>query len=83
MVSETSQMLRRVIGEDIQLVTKLSDAVDNSRLDPDQVTQVILNLAVNARDAMPEGGTLHIETANVDWMTPTPRRILRCSPAAT
>ena len=65
-VSETSHMLRRVIGEDIQLVTKLSDAVDNSRLDPDQVSQVILNLAVNARDAMPEGGTLHIETANVE-----------------
>jgi len=65
-VSETSHMLRRVIGEDIQLVTKLGDNVDNSRLDPDQVAQVILNLAVNARDAMPEGGTLHIETSNID-----------------
>ena len=65
-VSEISHMLRSVIGEDMELVTKLSDAVDNSRLDPDQVAQVILNLAVNARDAMPEGGTLHIETANVE-----------------
>jgi len=65
-VGETIQMLRRVIGEDIQLVTKLAATVDNSRLDPDQVGQVILNLAVNARDAMPEGGTLHIETVNVD-----------------
>ena len=65
-VSETSHMLRQVIGEDIQLITKLSDAVDNSRLDPDQVAQVILNLAVNARDAMPQGGTLHIETNNVE-----------------
>jgi len=65
-VSETLQMLRRVIGEDIQLVTRLSSTVNNSRLDPDQVAQVILNLAVNARDAMPEGGTLHIETANVE-----------------
>ena len=65
-VNEVSHMLRRVIGEDIQLVTKLSDSVENSRLDPDQVAQVILNLAVNARDAMPEGGTLHIETTNVD-----------------
>ena len=65
-VGETSHMLRRVIGEDIQLVTNLCDTVANSRLDPDQVVQVILNLAVNARDAMPEGGTLHIETANVE-----------------
>ena len=65
-VSETTQMLRRVIGEDIQLVTKLGKNVDNSRLDPDQVTQVILNLAVNARDAMPEGGTLHLETDTVE-----------------
>jgi two-component system, cell cycle sensor histidine kinase and response regulator CckA len=65
-VSETSHMLRHVIGEDIQLVTKLSDKTDNSRLDPDQVAQVILNLAVNARDAMPQGGTLQIETANVE-----------------
>jgi two-component system, cell cycle sensor histidine kinase and response regulator CckA len=65
-VSETSHMLRRVIGEDVQLVTKLCDKVHNSRLDPDQVAQVMLNLAVNARDAMPEGGTLHIETSNVE-----------------
>jgi len=65
-VGETTHMLRRVIGEDVQLVTKLSDAVDNSRLDADQVGQVILNLAVNARDAMPEGGTLQIETSNVE-----------------
>ncbi len=65
-VSETTHMLRHVIGEDVQLVTKLSDTTYNSRLDPDQVAQVILNLAVNARDAMPEGGTLQIETANVE-----------------
>ncbi len=65
-VGETSHMLRRVIGEDIQLVTNLSNTVDNARLDPDQVAQVMLNLAVNARDAMPDGGTLHIETSNVD-----------------
>jgi nitrogen-specific signal transduction histidine kinase/CheY-like chemotaxis protein len=65
-VSETTQMLRRVIGEDIELVTNLAETIENSRLDPDQVAQVILNLAVNARDAMPQGGTLHIETTNVD-----------------
>ena len=64
-VGETTHMLRRVIGEDIQLVTNLADTVENSRLDPDQLTQVILNLAVNARDAMPQGGMLHLETATV------------------
>jgi two-component system, cell cycle sensor histidine kinase and response regulator CckA len=65
-VSETTQMLRRVIGEDIELVTNLAEDLENAKLDPDQLTQIILNLAVNARDAMPEGGTLHIETATVD-----------------
>ena len=65
-VTETSHMLRRIIGEDIRLVTNLCDTLENSRLDPNQVGQVILNLAVNARDAMPEGGTLHLETSNVN-----------------
>jgi len=65
-VKETTSMLRRVIGEDIRLVTTLADDIENSRLDPDQVGQVILNLAVNARDAMPTGGMLHIETAMVE-----------------
>ncbi len=63
-VNETAHMLRRVIGEDIELVTELASDVENSKLDPDQVTQVILNLAVNARDAMPQGGTLHIATSS-------------------
>ncbi len=65
-MGETSHMLRRVIGEDIQLITKLSPDLYNSHLDPDQLSQVILNLAVNARDAMPDGGVLHLETANAE-----------------
>ena len=80
-VSETSHMLRRIIGEDIRLVTKLCETLENSRLDPDQVGQVILNLAVNARDAMPGGGVLHLETSNVlNWTMPTLRSIRRSQP---
>jgi len=65
-VSDTLHMLRRIIGEDIELVTKLAGQLANTKLDPDQLGQVVLNLAVNARDAMPDGGTLHIQTANVE-----------------
>ena len=63
-VTDTLHMLRRIIGEDIQVETRLAQDLANCNLDPDQLVQVILNLAVNSRDAMPGGGTLHIETAN-------------------
>ncbi len=65
-VADTSHMLQRIIGEDVLLVTKLLPELENSRLDSDQFGQVIMNLAINARDAMPNGGTLHIETDNVE-----------------
>jgi nitrogen-specific signal transduction histidine kinase/CheY-like chemotaxis protein len=63
-VIDTTHLLQRVIGEDVELSTHLAESLENCKLDPDQVTQVIMNLAVNARDAMPQGGMLHIETKN-------------------
>jgi two-component system cell cycle sensor histidine kinase/response regulator CckA len=65
-VANMDRMLRRLIGEDIDLVTVLGPALDRVRADPGQIEQVIMNLAINARDAMPSGGKLTIETANAD-----------------
>ncbi len=65
-VTDTLRLLRRTIGEDIEVITRLDSQLHNSRLDPDQLGQVIMNLAINSRDAMPDGGTLEIETRNVD-----------------
>ncbi len=65
-VNDTLHMLRRIIGEDVQLEPRLAEQLGNASLDPDQLTQIVFNLAVNARDAMPEGGILRIETANAE-----------------
>jgi len=65
-VANLDKMLRRIIGEDIDLVTVLGHDLGAVQADPGQIEQVVMNLAANARDAMPQGGKLTIETANAD-----------------
>ncbi len=79
-VIDMDNMLRRLIGEDIDLITFIDQELGFVKADPGQIEQIIMNLAVNAQDAMPTGGNLTIETANVSLDQPYARSHMDVSP---
>jgi PAS domain S-box-containing protein len=68
-VIDTEKMLRRLISENVALSTRLDASLGHTRADPSQLAQILLNLAVNSRDAMPSGGAITIATGNVELLT--------------
>ena len=81
-VIDLEKMLRRVIGEDVELSIRLAEDLSNIEVDLGQIEQVIMNLAVNARDAMPQGGSLILETGNVNVDERTTSRYPDLQPGA-
>ncbi|MCL4859464.1 MAG: PAS domain S-box protein [Caldilineaceae bacterium] len=79
-VGNIEKMVRRLIGEDVVLTSVLQPNLSRIKVDPGQIEQVIINLAVNARDAMPAGGRLTIETADVEISDEQSRHKFDCRP---
>jgi PAS domain S-box-containing protein len=73
-VTETTRLLQRLIGEDIRIVTRLATGLGSVKADPGQIEQVLVNLTLNARDAMPTGGELVVRTMNTELSEEDARR---------
>jgi signal transduction histidine kinase/CheY-like chemotaxis protein len=82
LLTNLDKMLRRVIGEDIELVTKTAEGLGKVKADPGQIEQVIVNLTLNARDAMPGGGKLVFETANAELDQEYARNHIQAAPGS-
>jgi two-component system, cell cycle sensor histidine kinase and response regulator CckA len=82
LILNVEKLLRRLIGEDIDLTASLAPALGLVKVDPGQIEQVLMNLAVNARHAMPNGGRLTIETRDVVLSADTARQYLGMAPGA-
>ena len=81
-VANTLKMLSRLVGEDVELVSKLYPDLGKVKVDPNQIEQVLMNLVVNAREAMPNGGRLVIETANARLTENDARQQAEVAPGA-
>ena len=82
LVAGVSKMLKRLIGEDIDLAAKSVADLGSVRADPGELEQVLMNLVVNARDAMPDGGKITIETANIELAIRASQHETQTSPSA-
>jgi signal transduction histidine kinase len=80
LLTNLNKMLRRAIGENIELVNKMAKGLGRVKADPGQIEQIVVNLTVNARDAMPNGGNLVLETANVELDQEYARSHIRVTP---
>src|ERR1035441_2914063 len=79
-IADMKKLLQRLLGEDINLITRLDPRLGNVHMDESSIEQVILNLALNARDAMPKGGKITLQTTNMEITNDTPKLNIKIVP---